>query len=783
MTVFHQHNVDDVLWRGPGEKIKILRYGLEERVHQIGLLWVEIESQGLVPAATFINQFAGIHIMAGDKQGEIRPLNGIVTQVRQMRGGFHDTDDPTQQQYRYRLEIKPKMSLLAKTKRSRIFQNKNAKDIISEVCGAMGVSFEWRTVDSFPEREYCVQYDESDLNFVKRLLEDEGAYFFYDHNSQNIIFADAPSGHQPCVPHAVATYDEEGQIKEKDEEVVMSAEFILNVVSGSVACHDYNYQTSSTQLRSGQVNASPASLANLEVYDHNTLFAEGGMGDRMAKIRAESHLAEMCALSTHGNTRSFATGHTFILENHFDEELNTTWLIKALRIEGEQGDFKCWTESCPTGNVFRPRFETPRPRVHGLQTATITGPGGSEVYLDQMGRCKLQFHWDREGPGNDRSSMWVRVSNNYAGRDYGIQFIPRVGHEVLVEFLMGNPDHPVVCGRVYNDNQAAPLGPAEKYQNAIKTIKDHHIIFDDSDGKEMFDIRSQKDMQILVVNDQSRNVGNNQATSVGNNQNLAVGNTRLMTVGNNQGLNVGNNQSIRVGVDQGTAVGNDRALAVGNNHTEQIGNDQVSIIGNVRNTVIGNTEVSQIGVNRATSIGVDHAETIGNDHTQLVGNNHSTVVGNDKAETIGNIKRETIGGSKVQLIAGNKNVNIAENNSMNIGKVNMVNVAKASVENVMQAKAVTVAGAYAVQVGGMLNTAVGISHSEECMVMRKIMAGMLLGLKCGGAKISMNKAGVINIEGTTINVKSKGPLNLEGAAVNINAKGNVIVKGAMISLN
>ena len=191
---------------------------------------------------------------------------------------------------------------------------------------------------------------------------------------------------------------------------------------------------------------------------------------------------------------------------------------------------------------------------------------------------------------------WVRVSNNYAGRDYGIQFIPRVGHEVLVEFLMGNPDHPVVCGRVYNDNQAAPLGPEKKYQNAIKTIKDHHIIFDDSDGKEMFDMRSQKDMQILVVNDQTRTVGNNQATLVGVNQTLAVGNNRLMRVGNNQGLNVGNNQAITVAVDQGTAIGNDKAVAVGNNHTEQIANDQVTLIGNVQNTGIG---VDQITGNNA----------------------------------------------------------------------------------------------------------------------------------------------------------------------------------------
>ncbi|CAM2010542.1 type VI secretion system Vgr family protein [Acanthopleuribacter pedis] len=783
MSVFHKHNVDDILWRGPGEHIKVLRYGLEERLHQIGVLWVEIESRGLVPAAAFINQFAGIDVMAGKEQTTPRPINGIVTQVRQLRGGFHDTDDPTQQQYRYRLEIKPKMSLLGKTKRSRIFQHKTAQDIISEVCGAMGVPFEWRTTDSFPEREYCVQYDESDLNFVKRLLEDEGAYFFYDHFSRNIVFADAPSAHQPCQPHAVASYDEEGQVKEKDEEVVMSAEFVLNVVSGKVACHDYNYQTSSTQLNSGQTNAAPAALADLEIYDHNTLHADGGKGDRMAKIRAESHLAEMCALSTHGNTRSFATGATFTLENHFDEELNTTWLIKSLRIEGEQGDFRCWSECCPTGNVFRPRAETPRPRVHGLQTATITGPGGSEVYLDQMGRCKLQFHWDREGPGNDRSSMWVRVSNNYAGRDYGIQFIPRVGHEVLVEFLMGNPDHPVVCGRVYNDNQAAPLGPEKKYQNAIKTIKDHHIIFDDSDGKEMFDMRSQKDMQILVVNDQTRTVGNNQATMVGVNQSLAVGNNRLMTVGNNQGLNVGNNQAITVAVDQGTAVGNDKAVAVGNNHTEQIANDQVTLIGNVQNTGIGVDQITQIGVNRGLQVGVDQSEVIGNNHSEIVGNDHSVVVGNDKVETIGNIKRETIGGSKAQLIGDSKSVNIAENYSANIGKVKMVNVAKASVENVMQAKALTVAGAYMVQVGGAHNMMVGISHTEEALVMRKIMAGVMLGLKCGPAKISMNRAGVINIEGTTINIKAKAALNLEGGTVAIKAKGNVTVQGSMISLN
>ncbi|CAM2068694.1 Type VI secretion system tip protein VgrG [Sulfidibacter corallicola] len=783
MSEFHRHNVDDVMWKGPGSNVKVMTYSLDERLHAPGLLTVEIEARNPVPPTSLINQMAGITIKAGTKQEGERPLNGIVTQVRQMRSGFHGQDASMEKRYQYRVEIRPKIYLLGKTKRSRIFQNMTAQDIISQVCGALGVSFQWRTNDAFPEREYCLQYDESDLNFVMRLLEDEGAYFFYDHFSANIVFADHPGAHQPCRPESVARYDEDGELKEKDAEALFTADYVINLVGGKVSCHDYNYEASQIQLMSGQTAASSAVHPGLEIYDHNTLHADAGKGDRMANIISQAQQSDVSGLSGRGNCRSFAVGCTFDLENHYDESLNGKWMISNLHIEGEQGTYRCTYGAAPSSQAFRPKADTPRPRVHGLQTATITGPGGSEVYLDQMGRCKLQFHWDREGPKNERSSMWVRVSNNYAGRDYGIQFIPRVGHEVLVEFLKGNPDHPIVVGRVYNDSQAAPLGPAEKYQNAIKTIKDHHIIFDDTDGKELFDVRSQKDMTVLVVNDQQRMVGHDQAITVGNNQNLAVGVDRVMKVGNNQGLTVANNEAHTVGNNQGTVIGKDRAMAVGSNHTEQIGIDQVTVVGNVQNTAVGNTQVTQVGVDQSTQIGHDQVSAIGNDRQQIVGNDHRTLVGNDKNVTVGSNSSEVVGANKNELIGENKSVNIGQNLSHNIGKVKMENVAKASVENVMAAKSVTVGGAYAVQVGGMLNTAVGLSHTEEVMLMRKIMVGMKLDIKCGGAKISLNRAGQVNIEGTQINVKAKGPLNLEGGTISIKSKGNVTVEGAMISLN
>ena len=213
-----------------------------------------------------------------------------------------------------------------------------------------------------------------------------------------------------------------------------------------------------------------------------------------------------------------------------------------------------------------------------MQTAIVTGPAGSKVYLDELGRCKLQFHWDREGPNNERSCMWVRVSNNYAGKDYGFQWIPRVGHEVLVTFMEGNPACPVVTGRVYNDFNTPPLGPANKFQNIIKSIKDNHIMFDDKDGAELVEIRAEKDMYTLVVNDDTQQIGNDRKVKVVRHHHE--------TIGKNMTINVGEHLTENVGKDYKESVTDNHTLTIGKKFTTTVGKDKELTVGGDQTNVI-----------------------------------------------------------------------------------------------------------------------------------------------------------------------------------------------------
>ncbi|CAM2064454.1 Type VI secretion system tip protein VgrG [Sulfidibacter corallicola] len=790
----HRHNADDIFWSGPGADIQVVKFELDERFMEPSTLVVTFKSPNGLDPAKFINRDAGIVLKAGPRQTQDRPLNGIVAQFRHLRTAFllipetqgHDRE------YYYQVVIRPRIFLLSKAHRSKVFQKKSVMDIVSEVMGGMGVSHTWKTRGSFAEREYTLQYNESDLNFIHRLLEAEGAYYFYDHFERQIVFADHIGAHPACKPDEVAVYDEERQLKEKDREALFAVQYGLNLGTGAVACHDYNYTTSGTQLMAGSSVQGAGAPGGTELYCHNSLYEDGGRGAQMAAVLSQGLASQMVDLAGESNCRSFGCGYRFKLKGHYLPEVNKSWLLSDIHIQAEQGHFHCKWKAVSTDIPYRQVPQTPVPKVYGLQTAKVTGPGGAEVYLDQMGRCKLQFHWDREGPWSDHSSMWVRVSNNYAGRDFGIQFIPRVGQEVLVEFLQGNPDHPIVVGRAYNDMNPAPLGPAEKYQNIIKTIKDHHIMFDDTDGKELFDVRSEKDMNILVVNDQTRNIGHDQSTSVGHcqsisvgcNQTMSVGNNRQVSIGNDQTSNINRNQTHGVGNDQSTSVANNRSVSVGNNHMEAVAANQTVVVNNIQSIAVANNQATVVGNDQITRVAKDTHRVTGNNAVNLVGNNQMSTIAANETSVVGANVAESVGANKSTIIGSNNSKSVGDNLVEQVGGARSQTIGKASVETVLGAKSTTVGGVYGIQVGGAMNTAVGLMYAEETGLMRKIKAGMQISISCGASKITLNRAGKVSIKGTEVSIEASANLNLKaGGSVKITGGPDVTVSGGVIKLN
>lgn len=504
-----KHNVADVLWEGPGGEFEVVEFEITETISQPFVLTAELKTdQESIAFDSMLNVNAKVVLKVGDDLAEKRFFAGIITRFSQSRTGHGNLPKAKKKVFYYHVEIRPQLWLLSKQFRSMVFQKKTAKDIVSEVLDEHGVKHSWKHNGSPRQRDYCLQYKETSLAFVSRLLEDEGIFYFFDHEKGEMVLGDGASAHADCKPYAEAVYSEEPTPKyavAKHEHVKLF-NYSEQMGSGHFSVHDYNYETSSTNIDKDTTEGKSPAFPQLEQYSHDLKYIDAGQGTDLAKIRKLEELAGLKTVSGFTSCRSFATGFKFTLKEHFNGDFNRGWVLYETRIRATQGTYRNDFVAFPSDVDFHPPRATPVPKVYGVHTATVTGPAGEKVYLDKMGRCKLQFHWDREGKDDEKSSMWIRVSNGYAGKDYGIQWIPRVGHEVLVSFIDGDPDRPAVLGRVYNDANSAPLGPAEKWQNIIKTIKDNHILFDDKDGAERIDIRAHKDMNTLVENDKTLNV-------------------------------------------------------------------------------------------------------------------------------------------------------------------------------------------------------------------------------------------------------------------------------------
>lgn len=672
-----KHNVADLIWKSPGSDIEVLSLEVEQRLSELYLVTVEIKSGN--PALAFTDMLhaeAKLVLKCGPTLTDERPFSGIITRFSQGRTRHGNLANASKKSFFYRVEIRPKLWLLTQRHRSKVFQKLTAKDIVDQVLGDHGIQKSWQLQGSPAQREYCVQYEESDYRFISRLLEDEGITFFFDQDANKVVFSDHAGGHPDCKPVADARYVEEvsPRFQLGKQEFISDFTYEESVATGLHVLNHYNYETSQTSLLVDDTDGQVPCYADLERYEHSQNYVDGGEGAAYVKLRKQE--AGASARSGRGITscRSFEAGNTFTLKDHFRGALNTKWLLTACFISAEQGRYQCRFSALPAEIPFRPPRRTPKPRVFGLQTAVVTGPPGSKVYLDSLGRCKLQFHWDREGEKNDRSSMWVRVSNNYAGKDYGVQFIPRIGHEVIVTFIDGDPDLPIVTGRVYNDFNTPPLGPGEKWQNIIKSIKDNHLMFDDMDGNELVDIRAEKDMNTLVIHDDRQRVGNDRTINIGHDLGVTVGHDRGVTIARDHGESIGRHKTV--------TVGSNLTETVGGNHTENVSKSLSLTVSKDMSTSVGDDQSINVGQNQSLSIGKDLLVSIGKDMSFQISKKVNLKAGNEI----------TINGGKSATIS------IADKLTVDIGSASMVLKKNGDIE--IKGKKINVKGSAPVTIKG-----------------------------------------------------------------------------------
>ncbi|MBI5557770.1 MAG: type VI secretion system tip protein VgrG [Deltaproteobacteria bacterium] len=645
-----------------------------------------------------------------------RYFNGVISRFGHRRGGG-ESGTETRFSY-YNATMVPWFWLLTRTADARIFQNKNVPDIVKQIFDDLSFpDFSLRLQGSYDPREYAVQYRETDFNFVSRLLEEEGIYYFFEHeaNKHTLVLADSPGNHKPCPNQEEARYEISGSGVE-EEDVITRLEIVKEIRAGKYTMRDFNFKTpSSTGLEVTVDSKHPLGPGDREIYDYPGEYDKRKVGEGLVKVRIEEEEARITTMHGISNCRAFCSGFRFRLRDYFrDDTTDREFVLTRISHDVKQGgsytgsgtggetgaqvyvnNFTCMPHDVP----FRPPRFTAKPVVEGVQTAIVVGPSGEEIFTDEHGRVKVQFHWDREGTNDQNSSCWIRVSQLWAGAGWGAMWIPRIGHEVIVDFLEGDPDRPIITGRVYHGNNVPPYPlPAEKTKSTIKSNSSkggggsNELRFEDKKGQEEIYLHGQKDWTIVIENNKNQRVGVDETHRVGHN--------RDKTVINDQSETIGKNKTITVGLDHNEIIGVNKTMMVGANHTETIGANMVLTV----------------GANQAVTVGVASAETIGAAKALTIGAAYQVSVGAAMNESVGGPRAEEVGGSKV------------------------------------------------VEVGGGLTETVGKDSVHKA---KKILleAGDEITLKTGGASITMKKSGEIIIKGSKIKVQASGDVIIKGAKI------------------
>lgn len=525
----------------------------------------------------------------------------------------------------YRIEAAPWLWFLGRTADCRIFQHKSAPDIIKEIFREHGFTdFKDSLTKNYRTRDYCVQYRESDLNFVQRLMEEEGIYYYFTHaeNSHTLVMVDACSGHQCAAGYETIEYFPPSENVSREADHVSRWHVTRSVQSGKYVVTDYDFTKPRASLKTQYAIPRKFPKSDYEVFDYPGRYSLTSDGDHYVRTRLESLQAQHEGMRAESNARQQSCGVLFSLKGFPRKDQNKQYLVTRATHSIHAGNYESGTEAADdytchfdvidAKEPYRLPLAATKPTVLGPQTATIVGPAGEEIYTDKYGRVKVQFHWDRYGERNENSSCWVRVSQIWAGKNFGWMSVPRIGQEVVVDFLEGDPDQPLITGRVYNQDNMPPFElPANKTQSGIRTRSSkggtgehcNEIRFEDKKGDEQIFIHAEKNQDIEVENDETHTVGHDQTIHiqhdrkerVDNNESVSVGGfstetvekakaetihlAKALTIGAAYQVSVGAGMNTTVALAQGEEVGLSKNVIVGKKFFIKAGDELEIVVG------------------------------------------------------------------------------------------------------------------------------------------------------------------------------------------------------------
>ena len=651
--------------------------------------------------------------------GTAVPTHGLVSSMSQ-HGSLGD-------RYLYRATMVPRLWLLSLNHRSRVIQHRSVTEIVTDTLIEAGIPASDFTFDlemDLSPREYCVQYDETDLAFVMRLLEHEGISFLFTHEGgrESILFTNYRGGFPEIVGDpGVSFHTGAGLVPENQESV---KEFLAEhkMVTGSVLLKDYNYTTPEAEL----VSESPCPEGNPGVaYEYGQGFGAIPEGDRIALVRREELAASRVVFEGSGSVPAFRAGHTFSLTNHeFRPDYVADYLLRSVIHRGRQAGAMGFADdasatyenefSCiPVGVPYRPPRVTPTPRVAGVMTAKVETAGGEYAHIDDQGRYNVKMPFDLSGAGNATASLPIRLAQPYSGSNYGIHFPNKAGTEMVWACIDGDPDRPLGLSTVPNPSNASPAVAGNRAQNVIRTAGQNELTMDDTVGGENILLHGTKDWTIEITNDKRQTVGNDESHSVGRNREKSV---------------VGNETE---------TVDGDRAVTIGGGHKKSVAGMRNISVGQSATEIVKDGKLVGVGAAYAIGVGTLLTENVGSTKTETIGKDKSVTVRNDSSEKVGSDKRIQAGKSvtvsaeeKVSIGAGDDlSGEAGETIWLKSGKHLLVDVGEQTILEAMGD----------IRLKGGKSGIIDVTDD--------------LTLKCGKAMIVLKKSGEIILKGTKLSGK------------------------------
>ena len=741
----------------------VLRWEAQEGVSTLYQLRVTAVVEGTVAPDALIGSDA---LFTAHGHDASRLFHGIVASVSEGGRGLRDSF--------VEIAIVPRAWRLLYAVNCRIFQQKSVPEIVTAVLqehGIQGDRVRMRTSGSHPPHEYCVQYRESDWAFISRLCEEEGIFYYFEHAESDhaLVFADQAQAHEPIEGDAaVWLRDVTGQVESR--EFISRFWFTARIGTDRVRLQDFNFVRPAADLGSNAAGQTPYAL---EFYDYPGGHEDGSAGRRLAQLRLEEQACAQQTAHAQSNCVRMTPGRRFTLsdvDGRLRDELRRDYTVLAVRHRGDQRaahadgaatsvEYENDFDVLPAAVVFRPPRTTPRPVVQGVQTAIVVGPSGEEIYTDPHGRVKVHFHWDRLGQRNQSSSCWIRVSQAWAGEGYGFIAIPRIGHEVVVSFLEGDPDRPLITGRVYHGTNVSPYDlPGSATRTTLKSNSSpggggsNELRFEDAAGSEEVYLHGQKDWNILIEHDKGQRVGHDETHHVGHD--------RTKTVVH----------------DQRETVQHDKFITVGNDHTEDVGANCT--------ITIGGHHVEAVRASRQEDITADQTLDVGGNSTTEVRGNLSLTVLQNKEENVLIASNEMVGGAKGVEVVGAYAVTVGAAYTRNVVGASSVSAGGNLSESTSANLSLSANGNASLSADGNVSLHSGGNTA--------VSADGTMGLSAKGdltihtdAKGSFTAADEVTIKSgsATITVKSGGDIVIKGGKIKIEGSGDVVIKGSKVGLN